>query len=153
MPDEKKPLHLSACDADMPLIGGPVPSGNGVYMELRLRDHLSTIKPTDYGVPSDWPSFDPHAFFKTTGEAVAKTRYMLEEFKRRAHQVDSLVAANSHKRELAYQQLAWACVLNAADLLASLVEVRGDAVHLETTWGLDHVLTCRRTNPRDKSGE
>ncbi len=148
MPSDKVP-HPLACPKEMPVIGIDAPLATG-GMELRIGDHISTLKPGDHDLPADWPTFDPHHYFKTTGEAIHKTRYMLAEFQRRAAHVDSLVEGKSSKKAAAFQKLAWACVLEVSTLLDLLTAIRGDAVWLEVTWDLGHKLACYRKNPRDR---
>ena len=145
-------IRLEELESEYHLVGVPFdPNMQPAVFELRIHDHIPAIKPEDYGLPADAPSFDPLDYFVTSGDAVHKTKFMSKELWAFAGKVRSYVgsyAGNAPKdKKAAYEKAAWSAAGKANVLLNNLIKARDPACFLETEWRC-HSLLCIPKNPK-----
>lgn len=114
--------------------------------ELRLSDHLPSINPDDFKLdPATVEHIDPHSYFITSGDAIAKTKKLEHDLWKLAGRV-KVQARTTKKRK--YAQVVWQCAGRCASMLKKLIAVRGSFCFLETEWRNGGVLTVTPKNPR-----
>lgn len=105
---------------------------NKVFI-LNIYDHVDFIRGADY---DELLELDPKSYFITSGDAVQKTLYMLEEMRAMEKKIK-----NKYKRALKKN------IVKAEKLLELLIDARGPDCFLETEWE-NHTLKCVPKNPR-----
>ena len=128
------------------LIGSKIPEPRPTVFELRIYDHVQKLDPAKYGI-SGLPVFDPGQYFITSGDAIAKTRYMSKIAWAYAGQVKSIVGKSPKKKKAEFLKMAWATAGEVTRLLNHLIAARGDAIFLETDFREHHLLVVAK-NPR-----
>lgn len=144
---------------------------NPAVFQLDMEQFVPLLDPKEYRI-SGIEKFDPNDYFITSGDAVQKAKVLERDLWTYAGVVRKFSCdrlATEHKTTYAkaqelhrsgvrpkspakmdqYESLVWKSAGAARKLVGVLVNVRGDAIFLETEWQ-NHRLLCIPKNPRNQ---
>jgi len=140
------------------LIGEPIDQGNRpAVFELKIHGHLPLIEPNLFGLPDDTPTIDPHYYFITSGDALAKSiklwRDILELIKELHGKYARPITIKGKKKWIykkgyrKYVETVLECAKSCQEMTNKLREAKGPNCFLETEWREQHLITIPK-NPR-----
>lgn len=144
---------------------------NPAAYELNIEEIVPLIDPKAYRI-GGLDKFDPNKYYVTSGDAVQKAKVLerdLWAYAGNIRKVSCEKLAAEHKSTYAkaqalhrsgqrpksparwaeFETMVWKAAGAARKLVGILVNVRGDAIFLETEWQ-DHRLLCIPKNPRNQ---
>lgn len=107
-------------------VGDLIPEPRPPVFELDIDAHVQAVGP-----------INPRNYFVTSGDAVSKASVLAADLHSYATTTGDDQARQASDR--------------AAELVRSLIAVRGDAVFLETEYDINHRLLCIPKNPRSRA--
>lgn len=125
------------------LIGVPIGEERPAIFELRLSDHVVPIDPRAFNLPKDTPSLDPHDYFVTSGDALAKAIKLEMDL----YALSGAIRRMRNKRYKDYLSAVCSCAGRCRSLVNKLRQAKGDDCFLETEWR-DKTLVVIPKNPR-----
>ena len=116
---------------------------------LDLDVHISLPHPATFNTP-DAPYLDPHDYFVTSGDAVAKAQQLEADLWVLAGRIRSYNKQKKQHKRSKYEQAAWKAAGQARTLVRRLIEARGPMCFLETEWR-NRILLVIPKNPRNRN--
>lgn len=114
---------------------------NNTQHTIDINSEVDTVDPANYGIKGR-KAIVPRNYYITSGDAIQKATALIRDVET---ELDDPGIRPSHPYKAALRRVLGQC----KKLYDKLVEIRGDAVFLETEWN-DHVLYVLAKNPRKK---
>ena len=155
---------LGSAMSEYHLVGEPIDSENRpAVFELKLCEHLPDVNPKTFGL-SDVPAIDPHAYFITSGDALAKAIKLEKDMWKLAALLNTTYAklrtikgkktwifeSKYKKHAKKYAETVWKCAGRCRAMKNNLNKAKGVNCFLETEWREQRIIVIPK-NPRIKS--
>lgn len=143
------------------LIGQPIdPDNCPAVFELKIDNCLCCIKPEVFNLPTSTLAINPHSYFITSGDALAKAIKLEKDLWLLATKLRKKYAALRTRKGKkvwvfnptykAYVEAVWKCAGQCRTMVNRLCEAKGANCFLETEWREQRLIVIPK-NPRSKT--